>query len=162
MNSKIIDAKELRAISQRMRAAGKKLVATNGCFDLLHAGHVRYLRAARRLGDALVVGVNGDDSVCELKGPGRPLNRELDRAEVIAALADVDYVTIFPEARATDFLLTAEPAIYVKGGDYQPDTLNAEESAALKKIKAEIRIVPFETGYSTSGLLQKLRETSAV
>lgn len=158
----MIDAEELRAISKRMRTAGKKLVATNGCFDLLHAGHVRYLRAARQLGDALVVGVNGDDSVRELKGPGRPLNRESDRAEVIAALADVDYVTVFPEVRATGFLMAARPAVYVKGGDYQTDTLNPEERGALEEIGAEIRLLSFERGYSTSGLIQKLRKISSV
>ena len=94
------------------------MVATNGCFDILHVGHVRYLAAARKLGDVLVVGLNGDNSVCQLKGEGRPVNREQDRAEVLAALESVDYVTIFPELRATNFLRAAQPAIYAKGGDY--------------------------------------------
>ena len=122
----------------------------------MHVGHVRYLQAARALGDALAVGVNGDVSVRELKGEGRPLNREHDRAEVLAALSCVDYVAVFPEVRATQFLGQVRPAIYVKGGDYKPETLNAEERAALQEAGAEIRIIPFERGYSTSALIERM------
>ena len=154
--SKIVSMKELAAISNEMRAAGKKLVVTNGCFDLLHVGHVRYLQAARKLGDALAVGLNGDESVCALKGKGRPLNCEQDRAEVLAALSSVDYVAIFPEVRATRFLETVRPALYVKGGDYTSENLDAEERAALEKSGAEIRILPFVEGYSTSRLIEKI------
>ena len=157
MKEKMIELAELPKHTEALRAAGKKLVATNGCFDLLHIGHVRYLRAARSLGDALVVGLNGDRSVCELKGPGRPINNEHDRAEVLAALECVDFVTIFPDVRATRFIEMAEPAIYAKGGDYTSDTLNAEERAVLETIGAKIHIIPFEKGYSTSGLLERLR-----
>ena len=117
MQTKIIDMNELAQRARELRAAGKKLVATNGCFDLLHVGHVRYLQAARRLGDVLVVGLNGDRSVRELKGNGRPVNNEGDRAETLAALECIDFVTIFPETRATRFILAAQPAIYAKGGD---------------------------------------------
>jgi len=156
---KIVSADELAAISTNLRDAGKRLVATNGCFDLLHVGHVRYLEAARRLGDALVVGINGDASVKLLKGKNRPFNRELDRAEIVAALSSVDYVMIFPDQRATRFLKTARPAIYVKGGDYKTETLDAEERAILEEIGAEIRIVPFETGYSTSALIERLQKS---
>jgi rfaE bifunctional protein nucleotidyltransferase chain/domain len=161
MSGRIVDLGELVTESQKLRAAGKTLVATNGCFDLLHVGHVRYLHAARALGDALVVGINGDDSVRELKGPGRPVNNESDRAEVIAALACVDLVAIFPEKRAVRFLESAHPAIYAKGGDYTPESLDTEERAMLAKIGAEIRIIPFESGYSTSALLEKLGRTQA-
>jgi D-glycero-beta-D-manno-heptose 1-phosphate adenylyltransferase len=157
MKAKIIDLEELAARARKLRAAGKKLVATNGCFDLLHPGHVRYLQAARELGDALAVGLNGDRSVRELKGPGRPINNERDRAEVLAALESVDFVTIFPEVRATRFIEMAVPAIYAKGGDYTSETLNAEERAVLQKIGAEVRIIPFEENYSTSALLEQLR-----
>ena len=115
INTKIIDLNELGARAREFRAAGKRLVATNGCFDLLHVGHVRYLQAARLLGDALVVGLNGDSSVHQLKGAGRPLNSESDRTEVLAALACVDFVTIFPGTRATEFIAAASPAIYAKG-----------------------------------------------
>jgi D-glycero-beta-D-manno-heptose 1-phosphate adenylyltransferase len=157
MKSKILEMDELAARSKKLRAAGKRLVVTNGCFDLLHVGHVHYLQAARALGDALVVGLNGDRSVRELKGNGRPINNERDRAEVLAALECVDLVTIFPQMRAAQFISVSNPAIYVKGGDYTCDMLNAKERAVLKKIGAEIRILPFEKGYSTSLLLERMR-----
>jgi rfaE bifunctional protein nucleotidyltransferase chain/domain len=158
MKTKIIGMNELAERAKELRAAGKKLVATNGCFDLLHVGHVRYLQTARALGDGLAVGLNGDRSVSELKGIGRPINNEQDRAEVLAALECVDLVTIFPEIRATQFISASMPAVYVKGGDYSSETLNSEERAILQKIGAEIRIIPFEKGYSTSLLLEKLRK----
>jgi len=157
MKSKILDLDKLAACARELRTAGKRLVATNGCFDLLHVGHVHYLQAARALGDVLAVGLNGDRSVRELKGAGRPINNERDRAEVLAALECVDLVTIFPQLRATSFISAGAPAVYVKGGDYTSETLNAEERAALKKIGAEIRILPFEKGYSTSLLLERLQ-----
>lgn len=158
MSEKIIDMPALAERTKELRAAGKQVVATNGCFDLLHVGHVRYLRAARALGDVLVVGLNGDQSVRDLKGQGRPLNNERDRAEVLAALECVDVVTIFPETRAIRFIAAAQPAIYTKGGDYTAETLNPEELAVLEKFGAEIRIIPFERGYSTSKLLEQLRK----
>ncbi|MDQ2918787.1 MAG: adenylyltransferase/cytidyltransferase family protein [Verrucomicrobiota bacterium] len=159
MKSKILSVEELAKVSEQLRAAGRRLVVTNGCFDLLHPGHVRYLEAARSLGDVLAVGVNGDESVRILKGGGRPLNNENDRAEVLAALSAVDYAAIFPEVRATDFLRRVRPAIYVKGGDYKPETLNAEERAALEEIGAEVRIIPFEAGYSTSKLIEQINRS---
>ena len=158
MQTKIIDLQELAQRARELRGAGKKLVVTNGCFDLLHLGHVRYLQAARKLGDALAVGLNGDGSVRELKGNGRPINNEGDRAEVLAALECVDFITIFPEMRATELILAAQPAIYAKGGDYSSETLNAEERAALQEVGAETRIIPFEKGYSTSLLLEQRRK----
>jgi D-glycero-beta-D-manno-heptose 1-phosphate adenylyltransferase len=157
MRNKIVDLNELAKRAKTLRDSGKKLVVTNGCFDLLHVGHVRYLQAARALGDALAVGVNGDQSVRALKGDNRPVNNERDRAEVVAALESVDFVTIFQEVRATRMLETVAPAIYAKGGDYTTATLHPEERAALEKIGADIRIIPFEKGYSTSKLLEKLR-----
>ena len=153
---KIVQLERLGQRANDLRAAGKKLVATNGCFDLLHVGHIRYLNAARALGDALIVGINGDQSVRELKGAGRPVNSERDRAEIVAALECVDLVAIFPDVRATRFLELAAPDVYVKGGDYNQDTLNAEERQVLQKIGAKIDIVPFEHGYSTSDLLARL------
>jgi len=157
VKKKIVQMSELAARAKELRAAGKKLVATNGCFDLLHVGHVRYLQAARALGDLLAVGVNGDQSARELKGPGRPLSNEHDRAEVLAALEDVDLVVIFQDLRATRFIEAAAPAVYVKGGDYTLETLNTEERGALQKVGADIRIVPFENGFSTTRLLEQLR-----
>ena len=158
MSAKIVGLEELAERSKQLRAAGKKLVATNGCFDLLHVGHVRYLQAARTLGDFLAVGLNSDRSVRELKGKGRPITAERDRAEILAALQCVDFVAIFPEIRATQFIAASHPAIYVKGGDYSPETLNEQERALLKEIGAEIRFIPFEAGYSTSRLLEQIRK----
>ena len=158
ISDKVVPLEELQRRAKALRTAGKKVVATNGCFDLLHVGHVRYLKAARALGDALIVGINGDESVRELKGPGRPVNNQSDRAEIIAALGCVDLVAIFPELRATRFLELAAPDIYVKGGDYNADTLNSEERDVLRKIAAKIDIVPLERGYSTSDLLGRLRK----
>jgi rfaE bifunctional protein nucleotidyltransferase chain/domain len=159
MSPKIVDLDQVAHHSKNLRAAGKKLIATNGCFDLLHVGHVRYLQAARALGDFLAVGLNSDPSVRELKGSGRPIATESDRAEVLAALQCVDLVTIFPELRATRFIAEIRPAIYVKGGDYSSETLNEEERAMLKEIGAEIRLIPFEAGYSTSRLIEQICKT---
>jgi len=156
MSSKIVELEELSNRCEKLRYAGKKIVATNGCFDLLHVGHVRYLQAARALGDLLVVGLNADRSVVELKGVGRPITTQHDRAEILAALECVDLVTVFPELRAARFLAAVRPAVYVKGGDYTPRTLDEEELATLKKIEAAIRIIPFEAGYSTSGLIEQI------
>ncbi len=156
MSPKVIDFMEVSDLCETLRGNGKKLVATNGCFDLLHVGHVRYLQAARALGDFLAVGLNGDRSVRELKGSGRPIAAESDRAELLAALQCVDLVTVFPHIRATQFILAIKPAIYVKGGDYTAETLDEEERAVLKEIGAEIRLVPFEAGYSTSGLIEQI------
>jgi rfaE bifunctional protein nucleotidyltransferase chain/domain len=158
MNEKVVDMGKLAQRTETLRRAGKIVVATNGCFDLLHLGHVRYLQAARARGDVLVVGINGDGSVRQLKGPGRPMNDERARSEILAALECVDLVTIFPQARATRFIEASQPAVYVKGGDYTSDTLNTEERAALEKIGAKIDIVPFVKRYSTSRLLERMRD----
>jgi rfaE bifunctional protein nucleotidyltransferase chain/domain len=156
MSPKVIDFMEVSHLCEKLRGSGKKLVATNGCFDLLHVGHVRYLQAARALGDFLAVGLNGDRSVRDLKGSRRPITAESDRAELLAALQCVDLVTVFPQIRATEFIVAIKPAIYVKGGDYRAETLDEEERAVLKEIGAEIRLIPFEAGYSTSRLIEQI------
>jgi rfaE bifunctional protein nucleotidyltransferase chain/domain len=158
MTKKMVSLEELSERTNALRAAGKRIVVTNGCFDLLHVGHVRYLKAARALGDALVVGVNDDRSVRELKGHGRPLNNENDRAELVASLESVDLVAIFRELRATRFIELVKPDVYVKGGDYDSESLNTEERRALEQIGTKIDIVPFERGYSTSKLIEKLQK----
>jgi rfaE bifunctional protein nucleotidyltransferase chain/domain len=147
---------ELAEIRSQMTARGQKLVLTNGCFDLLHPGHVRYLQGARGLGQALVVALNGDESVRALKGPSRPVNEERDRAEVLAALACVDFVTIFHEPRVTGVIRTIKPHVYAKGGDYTPESLDPGERAALEEVGSEIRILPLVPGKSTTGILAKL------
>jgi glycerol-3-phosphate cytidylyltransferase len=158
-SGKILTLDEVAATRAELRREGRRVVATNGCFDLLHVGHLRYLTEARALGDFLWVGLNGDASVHELKGPGRPLVPEADRAELLAAWRVVDAVTIFPEVRATAFLRAVEPDIYVKGGDYTPDSLNAEEAAALKACGARIEIVRLVPGRSTTKLVEKMAQS---
>ena len=153
---KIIPWDKLPEWRAAFRATGGKLVVTNGCFDLLHVGHVSYLESARNLGDALLVGVNGDDSTRQLKGAGRPVNPEADRAAVLAALASVDGVCIFPEKTAVKFLAAAQPDIYAKGGDYTPDTLNQDERGAVESAGGKIVIIPFVPGKSTTALLEKI------
>lgn len=153
--SKILTAEAVAGVRKALEAQGKRLVFTNGCFDLLHVGHVRYLQAARKLGDALVVAVNGDDSVRALKGPTRPVNGEADRAEVLAALECVDCVVIFPEVRVNNILEIIQPHIYAKGGDYTPETLDPGERAVLESIGAEIRILPLVPGRSTTNIIAR-------
>jgi rfaE bifunctional protein nucleotidyltransferase chain/domain len=155
-HNKIIDLEALAIWRKVFRAGGKKLVVTNGCFDILHLGHVTYLEMARNFGDALLVGLNGDDAVQDLKGRGRPVNSEYDRAAVLAALESVTAVCIFPAKTATDFLKAALPDIYVKGGDYTLDTLNQDERRAVEEAGGTIRIIPFVPGKSTTALLEKI------
>lgn len=157
MKQKILSLSELGERAAEIRQAGKRLVLTNGCFDLLHVGHVRYLQEARELGDFLAVAVNGDESVRSLKGDGRPLNSEHDRAEVLAALDCVDFVTIFPDLRVTQVIETVRPAVYAKGGDYTVETLDAGEVAALKSVGAEIKTVALVPGKSTSSLIERMQ-----
>lgn len=156
---RVTSAAELSGLRDRMDREGRRLVLTNGCFDILHAGHVRYLRQARALGDALAVGLNSDRSLRELKGPGRPVNGEADRAEVLAALAAVDYVVIFGDKRATALLREVRPHVYAKGGDYTPESLDPEERAALDAAGAEIVILPLVPGRSTTAVLEKMRDS---
>ena len=153
---KIIAWDKLPEWRAALRARGKRLVVTNGCFDLLHVGHVTYLETARNEGDALLVGVNGDEAVRQLKGPGRPVTPEHDRAAVLAALESVSGVCIFAEPTATRFLTAARPDIYVKGGDYTLDTLNQDERRAVEQAGGQIVIIPFVPGKSTTALLKKI------
>ena len=153
---KIIAWDDLPAWRERFRASGKKLVVTNGCFDILHLGHVTYLETARNFGDALLIGVNGDAAVRGLKGAGRPVNSETDRESVLAALQSVNGVCIFADVRATKFLAAAQPDIYVKGGDYTLETLNQDERRAVESAGGKIVFVSFVSGKSTTGLLEKI------
>ena len=153
---KLIVWDDLPAWRAALRAAGKKLVVTNGCFDILHLGHVTYLETARNQGDALLVGVNSDAAVSGLKGPNRPVNAEQDRAAVLAALESVDGACIFTDTRATRFLAAAQPDVYVKGGDYTLETLDQNERRAVESAGGRIVLVPFVPGKSTTGLLEKI------
>jgi rfaE bifunctional protein nucleotidyltransferase chain/domain len=154
---KLKTVEDLALVREGLGERGMKLVFTNGVFDLLHVGHVRYLEEARKLGDALVVAVNGDASVRALKGPTRPINGEQDRAEVLAALESVSYVTIFQGMRVTELLGKVRPQVYAKGGDYTVESLNPEERAALEAAGSEIRILNRVPGKSTTAIIEKWR-----
>lgn len=154
---KIKSTTELSELCAEMGKAGKKLVFTNGCFDLLHVGHVRYLQQARTLGDALLVALNGDVSVRALKGPDRPVNGEEDRAEVLAALECVDFVTVFHTPRVNEVISVVRPHIYVKGGDYTVESLEASERAALEEAGTEVRILQLVPGKSTTSILSRCK-----
>jgi rfaE bifunctional protein nucleotidyltransferase chain/domain len=156
LRDKILSWDRLTSWRDGLRNRNQRLVVTNGCFDLLHAGHVTYLEAARNQGDALLVGLNSDASVRELKGPNRPVNSQEDRALVIAALASVDAVCIFAELRAVRLLETVQPDIYVKGGDFTVDQLPAEERAVVERFGGRILTLGLVPGRSTTGLLERL------
>ena len=153
---KIVAWENLAAWRAALRASGKKLVVTNGCFDLLHPGHVTYLESARNQGDVLLLGLNGDDSVRQLKGEGRPVNSEADRAVVVAALQSVDGVCIFAEKTAHAFSRRAQPDIYVKGGDYTLETVNQDERRVVENAGGRVVILPFVPGKSTTAMLEKI------
>lgn len=155
---KIVAWEDLPAWRAARRASGQRLVVTNGCFDLLHLGHVTYLESARNQGDALLLGLNGDVSVRQLKGDTRPVNPEADRAAVVAALQSVDGVCIFAEKTATRFLAAARPDIYVKGGDYTLETVNQDERRAVEQDGGRIVFLPFVPGKSTTTLLEKIMQ----
>jgi len=149
---KILDRKSVKKISAKLRAEGKKIVFTNGCFDILHAGHVRYLKQAGKLGDVLVVGLNSDRSVSAIK-PGRPVNSEKHRAEVLAALAAVDYVVVFSEKTPYNLIKTLKPDILVKGGDWKKEDIIGSD------IAKETRSLPFVKGISTTRIIEKIIRT---
>jgi len=157
--SKILGYDRLASWRNGEEPRRKTWVVTNGCFDLLHVGHVRYLQKARDLGDALLVGINDDAGVRELKGPERPLNPASERAEVLAALECVNAVCIFPGARAVEFLQRARPDIYAKGGDYTVASLYAPERSVLEAAGARIEILALVEGKSTSNLFQQMTRT---
>ena len=146
----------------QMDAEGKRVVFTNGVFDLLHVGHVRYLNEARALGDAMVVAINADESVRELKGGGRPLYTAADRAEILCALAAVDRVVVFSEKRATNAIETIRPHIYTKGGDYTAESLIDEERELMLRMGIEIQILSLVQGKSTSNTIKKMEGDSPV
>ncbi len=150
----ILQLKELLQKISKAKVDMKTIVTTNGCFDIIHAGHVRYLKAAKTLGDMLIVCLNSDDSVRRLKGPSRPLNGEEDRAEVLAALASVDYVIIFTEDTPCSILEKIKPKIHVKGGDYTEE--NLPEAEAVKKGGGSVKFIPLVEGRSTTNLIDKI------
>ncbi|MDP3804658.1 MAG: D-glycero-beta-D-manno-heptose 1-phosphate adenylyltransferase [Candidatus Omnitrophota bacterium] len=152
---KIKNLTDLAKILKRLKSAGKKIVFTNGCFDILHVGHVTYLEKARSLGDILVVGLNSDRSVREIKGRGRPINKERDRAKILAGLSFVDYVTIFDEETPEELIRRLEPGVLVKGGDW--DISDIVGGNFVRSISGRVVTIPFVNGYSTTDLINKLK-----
>lgn len=146
----------------QLRQAGRRLVLTNGVFDLLHTGHLYYLQKARALGDALFIALNADESVKQLKGPLRPVQSELERAYALAALECVDGVFIFREKRLTKEIIALEPDLYTKAGDYTLDKLDPDERGALQKVGAQIEFMPFLAGFSTTALIAKIKAAGEV
>jgi len=154
----IVDRDTLAAAVRRLQRAGRRVVFTNGCFDLLHVGHVRYLRQAREFGDALVVGVNSDASVRRLKGPGRPITPAKERAEILAALACVDFVTIFGAATPLQLIRAVGPDVLVKGGDWALDAIVGREVVEARG--GRVVAIPFVKNRSTTALVGKIRATA--
>ncbi len=157
---KILAPSALKRRLAALRRQGKRIVFTNGCFELIHPGHVRYLAAARRLGDVLVVGLNSDRSVRRLeKAPDRPLVRESDRAEVLAALEAVDYVTLFDEDTPLQLIRLLQPDVLVKGGDWAPDRIVGAD--VVRARGGSVRSLPYAEGYSTTRLVRRIRGRAA-
>lgn len=156
--NKIMDHSTLLAERERLRREGKRLVFTNGCFDLLHAGHVRYLRQARSLGDALAVALNSDRSVRALKGERRPVLGERERAEVIAALESVDYVIIFDEETPRDLIASLLPDVLVKGGDWPVEQIVGGEE--VRRAGGEVLSLPYLEGSSTTAIIERILQKS--
>lgn len=157
-SSKIIPLDAITPWRQQLRDSGRRLVVTNGVFDLLHRGHAQYLSEAAACGDALLVCINDDAGVRQLKGATRPINAAADRAWLLAALESVSAVTVFTGCRASEALRLAQPDVYVKGGDYTEETLDREEYAILKAAGADIRFIPFVGTFSSTSLLQSLQQ----
>ena len=151
----ILDREELLRVRARLRAGGRRLVFTNGCFDILHVGHVRYLSAARALGDALLVAINSDASVRALKGAGRPILSEDERAEILAALSSVDFVTVFEEESPRALISEVLPDVLVKGGDYGLDEIHGREE--VERAGGRVLSLPFVEGASTTGIIERIR-----
>ena len=155
-NPKLRSLNEAVAHREALRQAGKRVVLTNGCFDLLHTGHLYYLREAAKLGDALFIAMNAAVSVCALKGPTRPVQGDIERAYALGALEFIDTVFLFETPRLTAEIAALKPDIYTKAGDYTLETLNQEERTELDKQSADIRFIPFLDGYSTTDLIAKI------
>jgi D-beta-D-heptose 7-phosphate kinase/D-beta-D-heptose 1-phosphate adenosyltransferase len=153
--AKVVSRDAARAIAEDARRAGRKVAFTNGCFDLLHVGHIRLLAAARDAADLLIVGLNSDSSVRRLKGEGRPIVAAEDRAEVVAALAAVDHVTIFDEDTPAELIAEVQPDVLVKGGDWTPDRVVGREVVEARG--GRVMIVPVVAGFSTSALAERIR-----
>jgi len=157
-SSKIKTIDELKAIADSLRREGVKVAWTNGCFDILHTGHLTYLRKARQTADVLILGVSGDRCVSRLKGPGRPINKQQERAELLAEMECIDYVTIFEQDSPADIIALLRPDVYVKGGDYTIDTINQVERRAVEGYGGRIELLGHVEGKSTTKIISKIIE----
>lgn len=155
--SKIIDLEQLKKFTEDMHNKNKRVVWTNGCFDLLHVGHIKYLKEAKKFGDILILGLNSDESIRILKGPHRPVQSESERAEILASLGFVDKVIIFSELDCRNYLIELKPDCYVKGGDYNLDTIPGIEREAVESYGGDIKFIPLINGKSTSNILNKIK-----
>ena len=158
MNEKVLSLEKLLGVRQGLRSEGKRLVFTNGVFDLLHVGHVRYLESARHLGDALVVAINSDRTVRQLKANDRPITNESERAEVLSALRHVDYVTIFDDVSPRTLIARLLPDVLVKGGDYGLDAIHGREE--VEAAGGTVVSLPFVDGASTSTIIERMKSVS--
>jgi len=156
--TKLVDMAELRWMAQQVRDRGGEVAFTNGCFDILHAGHVNYLRAASQHGDFFVVALNSDESVTRLKGPGRPVVAEAERAAVLSGLGSIDAITLFSSDDVQPLLNDLKPEVYVKGGDYTIDTINQDERRLVEGYGGRIVLIPGQEGASTTNILARIRE----
>lgn len=156
MSEKLKQLEELKRIAQDAKSRGKKVVFTNGCFDLLHRGHLHLLREAKNAGDVLIVALNSDSSVRKIKGPGRPVVAELDRAEMIAALEMVDYVTLFDEPDPYRLISELRPSVLVKGGDWSKEKIVGAE--IVEADGGEIAVIPYLSGFSTTQIIERMRD----
>ena len=152
----LVARKDIAKFCEILRQGGQKVVFTNGCFDILHAGHVTYLEAAKAQGDVLVLGLNTDESVRRLKGSERPINSELDRAKVVGALKAVDYVVLFGEQTAETVIAEVKPDVYVKGGDYTLDTL--PEAKIVQSYGGKVAFIDMVEGRSTTNIINKIKK----
>lgn len=161
-NPKWLTMEQALKVRADERAAGKTMVMTNGCFDLLHVGHISYLQESKKLGDHLWILINSDESVRALKGPTRPIQSEAERAFSLAALSCIDYIVVFNQPRLTDEILLLKPDIYTKAGDYTIDTLYQPEREAFESVGAQIKFLPFLEGFSTTKMIEKIHKAGSI
>lgn len=161
-NNKWLSLEDAVTVREEQREAGQSMVMTNGCFDLLHVGHISYLQESRKLGDKLWVLINSDESVRALKGPTRPIESEAERAYCLAALSFVDFIVVFNSPRLIAEIEQLQPDIYTKAGDYTLDTLHQGERAAFDSVGTQIRFLPFLEGFSTTKMIEKINKAGSI
>lgn len=160
--NKIQTLEQMKKIVEDLKRKGKKIIWTNGCFDLLHQGHVRYLKETKKLGDVLIVGLNSDSSIKRLKGPERPIQSESERAEILSSLDSVDYVVVFPEINAVNCLNELKPSIFAKAADYNISTINQDEKRVVESYNGKITFIDIVEGKSTTSIIERIKKANAI